>query len=757
MKKYLVFFMVLIISISPLFRGLFFPFEMYLSFAALSFLGGAYLISKYRLGEKFRIPGGVFFSSLIMLLAYLLAFAKAANPRGNIEMVMQLIVYMLIAFVLSDYFHDKKQELVKFFFLPLIFGGSLAAFLGLAGYTKVFTGLKDTINGNRIGSTLQYANTAAVYFLLILLMLIYFMVVENKTYYKVGAAALGHVLLMALFFTSSRGVFLLFPPMIFLIFLIVMPLGTKLKGFLAILAMSLPMIITMKPFNAAAFNSDLAPASLQLLFGATLSGVLFFLFDLQRLIQRRRRTELALIFLLGIILVVVAGVKGEVIITAINRFVELNVPKGVLDRMHDINLETKSVVMRFEFFREAWTLIKKRPLIGYGGYGFASLYQSVQNVYYAARLVHNHYLQVFVEAGIFGILGFIGTIVFGLFYYFYGRLREVELNKKTVAAVLFCSLLALSAHSAIDFNLSYSSMGYILFALTAVASIFGPKNKYLNREAFNFKKQWQILTFSVVLLTFLFSVPFSLAANQIEVGSKAKKQIVAVQAITAYEKAVRLDPLHAGPRAELADLYTWMANISRLEAEKQEWLQKAVVQAERSLKLDPHYPYYNRIAAKVYSSANMPLEAKERAEYLVLMQPLVKSNFEVLAKSYVEAAFAQVKNEDYKKAQESFLAALELIEREDLEANKTIIFYAGQAALALGKLDTAEALLTEAAAHSLNLRMDADRMLYLINQLKGREEENNKFQGLAWMGLVESTPLYRTLKSLNEKAVFPIE
>lgn len=753
MKKWLVVAMVFVLAVGPLFRGLFFAYEMFFSFAMLAFLGGAYLFLKWRDQEALLLRHSTFYCGLGLLAAYLLSFFTSINLRGNLEAVMQLIIYLLIFVVLFDYFREHKEQIATLFFVPLTAGGVVSALLGVAGYTRFFTGDWATINSSRIHSTLQYANTAAVYFLLITLLLIALIINTKKLWVKAMLAGVGHVLLMALFFTSSRGVFLVFPPLVFLVLFLVMPNGARFPSFLTVISLMAPMVLTLQKFNVAAQAGALATTFEWLIIGAVLAAGLMVAFGAFLRLQFSTTTKYMMLALTGIVVILVGVMKGPVIGEAVKQFIITNIPQNVLNRMQDINLETNSVVMRFEFYKEAWTLIQRQWWLGYGGGGFASLYQSVQKLYYAAKLVHNHYLQVFVESGILGIISFIGLVLLSAASMFYGRLRQLDLKHRVESAAVLSAFLALAVHSAIDFNLSFSSMGYLLWGMIAIGAAYGVSASKNVQPLVLPKISIQWASLALIAVVGLASISFSLAGYQMDVGSKAKKQIVAVQAITAYEKASMYDPLNAGPKAELADLYAWMAYTSDLKAEKDQWLEKAVSHGERAIQLDRYYPYYNRIMTSVYFSANMFTKAAEQALMLLETQPLVKANYELVAKGYVEGGLQHLREGNVDQAKAYFEACIALMSNEDSRSNKTVGYYSGKAALIMGRFQEAEEWITLARGVSLEFKMEGDRLLYLLNQLTGREEENAKYKGILWMGYVEATPVYKEIKGIIESGI----
>ncbi|MHB1394936.1 MAG: hypothetical protein ACYCYE_18140 [Clostridia bacterium] len=171
--------------------------------------------------------------------------------------------------------------------MPLCGIGFIAALVGLAGYTGVFAELEDTMNGFRIGSTLEYANTAAIYFLIVVVFVVSLTINNRNIFIKAFLAGVGNVIFMALFFTSSRGVFLVVPLIVFLIFFLVMPKGVRLESAIYILCITMPVLAGMKGYDAI------------------LSSTAAFLVD--------------------------------------------NIPQNVITRLSDINLQTRNVVLRLEF------------------------------------------------------------------------------------------------------------------------------------------------------------------------------------------------------------------------------------------------------------------------------------------------------------------------------------------------------------------------------------------------------------------------
>lgn len=757
MKKLITLAILLVIAVSPLFKGLFFAYEMYISFSFLSVLCAVYISLKIARKEELALKNWSIYLGAILVLAYCLSFIKAVNPRGNIEVLIQYLVYYLVFLVVYDYFTENTGKIPAFFLVPLSIIGFIAALVGLAGYTRVFPVLEDTINGERIGSTMQYANTAAIYFLIIIVFLVSLIINNRNVFLKAFMSGIGNVIFMALFFTSSRGVFIVLPLTVFLILFLVMPKGIRLQSAAYILCIILPVFAAMRGYDANSRIMNLVSASKWIILSAGISAICTFAIALLFTLKVNKGIKYGAYGITSTAVLTAFFIKRESILSSITVFAINNIPQNVITRMSDINLQTRNVVLRFEFYKDALKLIRDNWMFGLGGGGFASLYQSVQDMYYAARLVHNNYLQVFVEAGVLGFLAFILITALSLFYFIYARTMLRDSKQKVYAAGFFCAFLALALHSAIDFNLSYSAMSLIYWSLIGIsgAYFFNSRNKAVTLLDKLRVKNVAIPAFLVIisLSISVISIFFIRSSYYANLGADYKRKVEPVDAIKCYLSAVRLDPLNANNHAELADIYSWMAYTSETENGKKEWMEQAIREGEEAIRLDRYYPYYNKILTDIYFSGGRNIKACEQALKLVSVQPRVSKNYELLARGYLEAGLQYLRENDINKGREYIRLCADITEYPDVKMNSTMDFYKGKALLLLGDFPQAEVFLKKARGGSLELKMDSDRLLYIINEETGRISENKKYKGVPWMGMVKSTPVYKETKQIINEGI----
>ncbi|MHB1394937.1 MAG: hypothetical protein ACYCYE_18145 [Clostridia bacterium] len=115
MKKLIILAILLIIAVSPLFKGLFFAYEMYISFSVLSVLCAVYIFLKIVRKEELVLKDWSVYLGAILVRAYCLSFIKAVNPRVNIEVLLQYLVYYLVFLVVYDYFCENIEKTPTFF------------------------------------------------------------------------------------------------------------------------------------------------------------------------------------------------------------------------------------------------------------------------------------------------------------------------------------------------------------------------------------------------------------------------------------------------------------------------------------------------------------------------------------------------------------------------------------------------------------------------------------------------------------------
>lgn len=238
-----------------------------------------------------------------------------------------------------------------------------------------------------------------------------------------------------------------------------------------------------------------------------------------------------------------------------------------------------SASTRFMLWWDAWRMIRRRPLLGYGGGGWAALYHQFQHMGYAISLVHSSVLQAWVDGG---LLALAGLIAIGVLLFRRGwRMRFAR--EGLLLWGLAVAGAALWLHALIDFDLSIPAL--MLLLLMLAAAVRGER-----RVAGDHRPVPRAWVAAGVGVTGLCSVALLLYAQHFgfaqRLGAFAASAIGNHQYALAYQagaEAVRLDPLSAQDQANLAQLLAAAYSVNGVASERRDALSAAAA----AMRLNP--------------------------------------------------------------------------------------------------------------------------------------------------------------------------
>ncbi|MGE5613689.1 MAG: O-antigen ligase family protein [Bacillota bacterium] len=712
MKKASVASIMILVSASPLFRGLYFSFETYAFLAALALLSILYFLAKLRLREPFYFNKVYAVLGLLLVAAAAAAFAKAVYPRENLGTLLLYVELIALFIVLYDYFHDKKLMLIRAIMMLSLTVGFICAVFGLMALTGRFNFLEVTIFDGRVGSTFQYANTASIYFAVCAIFAISLANTVENVLLKALAAGMGSVVIFGFLMTGSRGGYIV--GVIFILLLLaVQPTGQKLTGTAVFACMLLPVFIAMKSFGMSAavhYNTGAVKWIAVPLVLAAASCLL--LFRLRETLAGNRRSTKERGY--GFVFIAAAAIAVFAVVYVFanrNGFSWLLPPvlAARFERLVRNGFYENGIAFRLIYDRDALKLIAEHWLFGLGGGGWKALYQSVQDFFYTAAFVHNQYLQVFVDSGVLGFLSYTALVLYSGVCAVRSYLKSRDSDERAYAAGLLCGFFALAVHAFFDFDLSFVSLTLLFWAMFAASTVGnrvavskaggivageagmqeeavgdGGKQEVLavggdSRQGVSMSggsgkqqtlaisgvgKMEALMTGSagkmamVIICSILFSTNalFFTAALNRQSGFNYMQKKEYMTAILYYEEAHRIDPYNSDYTFELAKLYLYQAKKSNEEEKRATWLEKARWAGEKSVSGNKYYPAYMNTLARIYLESGMPLNALEYAQKVVLYQKYNADNYELLARCYLAAA-------EYYEKSGNFIAAADMLER----------------------------------------------------------------------------------------------
>lgn len=469
MKKFIILLFFILISSSSLFKGLFFSLERSFYFIAIAALSALYFIIKTYKKEDIYLKNWVVYLNALLVLAYIISLFAAVDYKGAVDAIVQYSMYFIVLIITIDFFRANNDKLKAYFYIPVISFGAMTAIVSLAGYAGGLSFLEDVALSDRLGATFQYTNTAAIYFLTCIIFCMSLLLEARNTFVRALLAGIGNILFIALFFTGSRGVFVIALFVAFSIYTILLPRGYKLKSLAYFSVMLLPIAAIANKYYMCSKVSNYFGAMKWIILSLMISTILALLIEILSKLPQKVKISIYTVAFAGLLLFIIT--QYSYVSALAGSLAAKLVPPNILIRLQTINLGERNVIARIEFDKDALRLIRQHFLLGIGGGGWIALYQSVQEHYYIARTVHNHYFQIFVEAGILGFASFLCLVLLSLYNYIQSVFTAAVSNRIMVSG-LTVSFLVLSVHSAMDFNLTYGSMALLSWSLIALSASF---------------------------------------------------------------------------------------------------------------------------------------------------------------------------------------------------------------------------------------------------------------------------------------------
>jgi O-antigen ligase len=162
-----------------------------------------------------------------------------------------------------------------------------------------------------------------------------------------------------------------------------------------------------------------------------------------------------------------ALVPGAVVALLLLAGLVLALPPEARDRV----ATTEGASFRVETWRDSLRLWTSSPWMGFGFGAFADAFTRVKSGHGTIRVEHaeNDYVEVLVEGGILGLA--LSLLTFALPAWRIGsRLPRREPLRRGIALGALCALVALCAHSALDFNIRIPSNATLAALLAAFAA-----------------------------------------------------------------------------------------------------------------------------------------------------------------------------------------------------------------------------------------------------------------------------------------------
>ncbi|MGM0652136.1 MAG: O-antigen ligase family protein [Bacillota bacterium] len=398
-------------------------------------------------------------------------------------------------------------------------------------------------------------------------------------------------------------------------------------------------------------------------------------------------------------------------------------PDRFYSRLYSFSLD-RNMDRRVELFQDAIKVIRDYPLFGAGGGAWASVYKSYQDQHYDSREVHNHYLQVWIEAGVFGFLAFVGIWV-SLIAAFIRNCsgRNASTGRWQYWTAVFIPVAALGAHSVIDWNFSMAAVGIFLFVLLGASRGLDQVQWFRMGNPEKQKRRTGLIIGAVAVLAGLSLSIFSAVLwSGLETTRNAQDLMNRgnlKQAVIEKEKAIRLDPFRAENYHNLGVI------IESRARQTQSWgvIERVLMLAERAYELEPYELTYIARYGSLLMSYVDDQEGLYYIDKMVERNPFSVSSYRQAAFSRLQVAEHLMEEGKYALAEQYLEEAMEFepMMKERLGHADQLKYIMGRANYLLGDQSKAEQYYEEVPEGD-QFYSDAQQRL---EELQGEDEGND--------------------------------
>lgn len=648
----------LLIVLTPYFRGLFFPGEqMTALLVALGLFALRWAVKFSRNDYSFlRTP--LDWAMLALTLAFVISTFFAANIRAAIQEDIQYFLYFIVFWLVRELTRDAAVAGSPAWASAInprmaVLGavavtGAWLAVLGVGAAAGTFN-YNGAFDGQRIYSALQYPNTLASYLTAALICALALWVRAGAPAWGAATgsgwmqrlrsawptfviAAAAYAIFFTFVFTYSRGGWLVFP-LAFALFVFLLPRGSRLPAIMMLAAVAAAFAPGMRPFAAAVAAKQAGGAWQAFLLGLPIILILnAVVIEAARLLHGlAARIRLAVIVGCGVLLAMGTwlGVNGGDLLSG-----------DLVGKIRAFAVDSGSL-SRIQWMKEAMKIVADYPLFGTGGGGWNAVYHKYQSYGYWSTEVHSHPFQVWVESGTVGMLAFVAVWV--LILWSAWRLFQATRDNVALGAVIAgatAAAIGLGLHSTIDFNLSLSAvtltlwaMAGVLAGLTATAPA-GAGGRMSARGGAEYSLWPRVVVYGVVLALFAGDAALLAGFRYSQKGVAAMDAQRAEEARELYTRAAELDPFTASFQVDLGLL----SPVATFAGPGSFASSEAGLRLRRGIALDPHNADLHAIYGMYALQTGSVDEGLTHLEEAVDLNPYMAALYEQLGSVRVSAA-----------------------------------------------------------------------------------------------------------------------
>ncbi|MBM7571369.1 O-antigen ligase family protein [Aquibacillus albus] len=403
----------------------------------------------------------------IIPLLYAVSLFTAVSVNSTVNELIRWSIYIVSLYIIID--AKRLPYISKILPFVVYITGTWIAIFGILSKWGLVE-FQDSFLGSRMTSVIQYPNTFAVIVAAFLLFGIINLLRKDMKFYDLLFYSIPLAsFIVAILYSSSRGVFVLFPITWFIGLILVRSLNKKIEylfiSFVTVSCGGLVYLNMLKNGVGEFFGKELL-FLLMYSFIVSTFVIIYKKISDKLHINLSKRTQI--VTSIGIpISIIVAGILF--VLDILNKgLIYSLLPSNLQARLDTIDLEQTSLLARQDFYVTAIQIIKDTPPFGFGADSWNILFTQYQEEPFWATDVHNFYLNQLMNLGWLGGMLFFGVLI----YLIVKSAKNIWTNRNNNIVHLKLSssvaIIMLLLHSAMDFNLSYGTTVFILIGLFGI-------------------------------------------------------------------------------------------------------------------------------------------------------------------------------------------------------------------------------------------------------------------------------------------------
>ncbi|MGQ9777852.1 MAG: tetratricopeptide repeat protein [Thermodesulfobacteriota bacterium] len=598
---------------------------------------GFWFLEMTLLGEISLKKSYLLFPILIFLILSIFSLTWAVSISGGISLLWQFFSYILLYFIIVNYFSEK--ELPSWAFI-LVLAGAIMSTYGILQYFGIEPFLKDYDYIPKIPlSTLGNRNQVAQFLIIVIPLSAIFSLLSHqwhkRAFFLLSTFIMGYHLIL----TKSRGAFI-----------------GLLLSFLVLFSLS-----AYKALKNWKKGRIIKITSLSFFLGLTLTlFILLFSLTLYLLTDLPEK-----------------GLKSDSIeFPKIEENLTINNPSwlksffyrsGIMDEEKALSARARVYI-----YHNTLRIIKDYPLRGVGFGNFKYVYPryrdraewAISGLNTRVEEAHNEYLQIFSEVGLFGFLIFM-FIIFRIIKMSLNLFRKEEFNQSFfLSMALTAGILSTLIQSLFDFNLQNPASAITFWSSVGFLEILYQRQREYRKAILLRLRGRLFLLYSLrggilfsIILGLIFSIKPLLGDYHLKVGRFYMEISNWKGALYHFEKGKKFCPNHFDIYFHLGQTYDQLKNY-----------EKAIESYKKSILLHPCFIEAKNNLGVIYLRAGRIEEAIEEFKNAISINtfhPALHNNLGYIysKKNLIEEAFSE------------YIKALELEpENPEILKNISILF-----------------------------------------------------------------------------------